>query len=140
MKILALTIEQPYAWAIIHGGCDVINRVRATRHRGLVVIHSGSTPPKKKEIPNLMRHVSLCADVDVPHFTELPRGHLLGVAKLVQSIPPYMSYDSIWAAEACHKWIFTDVKPFNESIPVEGKRGLWDCTSHVAHLLEDVIK
>lgn len=38
-----LTVKQPWAWAIIHGGKDVENRVRniAGSYRGPVAIHAG---------------------------------------------------------------------------------------------------
>lgn len=38
-----MTVRQPHAWAIIHGGKDVENRVRniAGNYRGLVAIHAG---------------------------------------------------------------------------------------------------
>lgn len=39
----AITVRQPWAWAIIHGGKDVENRSRniAGSYRGLVAIHAG---------------------------------------------------------------------------------------------------
>lgn len=37
----ALTVQQPWAWAIIHGGKDVENRTQLWKHRGPVVIHAG---------------------------------------------------------------------------------------------------
>ena len=38
----ALTVRQPWAWAIIHGGKDVENRVRSLGpYRGPVAIHAG---------------------------------------------------------------------------------------------------
>lgn len=41
-----LTVRQPWAWAIIHGGKDVENRVRnlAGDYRGPVAIHAGLAP------------------------------------------------------------------------------------------------
>ena len=41
-----LTVRQPWAWAIIHGGKDVENRVRniAGDYRGPVAIHAGLSP------------------------------------------------------------------------------------------------
>ncbi|MCB2412377.1 hypothetical protein LGT39_05880 [Demequina sp. TTPB684] len=47
MKIL--TVRQPWAWAIIHGGKDVENRSRniAGDYRGPVAIHAA-----KREVPN----------------------------------------------------------------------------------------
>ena len=39
----ALTVQQPWAWAIVHGGKDVENRTRnlAGSYRGPVAIHAG---------------------------------------------------------------------------------------------------
>lgn len=41
----AITVRQPWAWAIVHGGKDVENRSRniAGAYRGLVAIHAGLT-------------------------------------------------------------------------------------------------
>lgn len=38
-----LTVRQPWAWAIVHGGKDVENRTRniAGAYRGPVAIHAG---------------------------------------------------------------------------------------------------
>ena len=42
----AMTVRQPHAWAIIHGGKDVENRTRniAGSYRGPVAIHAGLAP------------------------------------------------------------------------------------------------
>lgn len=37
----ALSIQQPWAWAILHAGKDVENRTWSTRFRGRVLIHAG---------------------------------------------------------------------------------------------------
>lgn len=37
----ALTVQQPWAWAIIHGGKDVENRTQAWSYRGPLAIHAG---------------------------------------------------------------------------------------------------
>lgn len=39
MKVL--TLKQPWAWAILHAGKDVENRVQAFTHRGDLGIHAG---------------------------------------------------------------------------------------------------
>ena len=38
----ALTVQQPWAWAIMHGGKDVENRTQAWGYRGLLAIHAGA--------------------------------------------------------------------------------------------------
>jgi hypothetical protein len=37
---LALTIRQPWAWAIVDAGKDIENRMWATKYRGLICIHA----------------------------------------------------------------------------------------------------
>jgi hypothetical protein len=39
----AISIRQPYAWAIIFGGKDVENRTWNTKYRGELAIHASST-------------------------------------------------------------------------------------------------
>ena len=38
----ALTVQQPWAWAIVHGGKDVENRTQVWKHRGPLAIHAGT--------------------------------------------------------------------------------------------------
>jgi hypothetical protein len=38
----ALSIRQPWAFSILHGGKDIENRNWPTRHRGLIAIHASS--------------------------------------------------------------------------------------------------
>ncbi len=37
----AITIKQPWAWAIIHNGKDIENRTWKTKYRGKILIHAG---------------------------------------------------------------------------------------------------
>lgn len=40
--VRAITVRQPWAWAIAHGGKTVENRSRGTKHRGTLLIHAGA--------------------------------------------------------------------------------------------------
>ena len=40
LPALALSVRQPWAWAIIHAGKDIENRSWATKFRGRVLIHA----------------------------------------------------------------------------------------------------
>jgi hypothetical protein len=42
----ALSIRQPWAWLILHGGKDIENRTWRTNYRGPVMIHAGKTMTK----------------------------------------------------------------------------------------------
>jgi hypothetical protein len=43
----ALSIRQPWAWAITHAGKDIENRTWATKFRGRMLIHAGKTVIEK---------------------------------------------------------------------------------------------
>ena len=43
IKMRALSVRQPWAWAIIHAGKDVENRTRRTHYRGPLLIHASNS-------------------------------------------------------------------------------------------------
>lgn len=47
----ALTVKQPWAWAIVRGGKDVENRSQRTKHRGRIFIHSSAAHGPKDTRP-----------------------------------------------------------------------------------------
>ena len=73
-----LTVRQPWAWAIIHGGKDVENRVRniAGSYRGPVAIHVGLRPIGDAMPKIVARSVGeWCrANPDIPHEVPHPLG------------------------------------------------------------------
>jgi hypothetical protein len=77
-----LTVRQPWAWAIIHGGKDVENRVRniAGAYRGPVAIH-----------------VALRDDDDAFDPDHLMHGLLFGPCKLART-PEHNRYTCTWCS------------------------------------------
>jgi hypothetical protein len=70
-KMRALTVQQPWAWAIVHGGKDVENRTQAWGYRGPLAIHAGSGGR------GAARQVDWAAHVDVHDMiAELTRPHV----------------------------------------------------------------
>lgn len=41
--VRAITVRQPWAWAIAHGGKTVENRSRGTAYRGTLLVHAGAS-------------------------------------------------------------------------------------------------
>lgn len=92
-----LTVRQPWAWAIIHGGKDVENRVQnvAGSYRGPVAIHVALTwdgsPFDHQQIVDA--HVRLSAEdgLSLPerdwNVMEPQRGHIIGVVDMVDVHP-----------------------------------------------------
>jgi hypothetical protein len=76
-----LTIRQPWAWAIIHGGKDVENRSWSTKHRRPLLIHAGSAfEPRGYET------VQQLATQQPPPPSELIHGAIIGVVGLVDCV------------------------------------------------------
>ncbi|MFF7681495.1 hypothetical protein ACFZA2_01950 [Microbacterium sp. NPDC007973] len=76
-----LTVRQPWAWAIIHGGKDVENRVRniAGDYRGAVAIHAGLAPFEKDNAASRAHVAAHGGETD----TVLHYGGIIGVVDLV---------------------------------------------------------
>jgi hypothetical protein len=68
----ALSVCQPWAWAIVHGIKTIENRSRPTRHRGPLVIHaSKSRRYSKGDYSELLP--------TLPPFDQLDFGALVGI-------------------------------------------------------------
>ncbi len=80
----ALSIRQPWAWLIIHGGKDIENRTWHTKFRGRFLVHA-SQGMTKAEYAHA-RRFALDIGVRVPYFEELQRGGIIGSVELVDSV------------------------------------------------------
>lgn len=88
----ALSIRQPWAWAIINAGKDVENRQWHTNFRRPVAIHAakGMTRDEYNEFIRTIHHVSVTHPFPegsfVPEPADLPRGGIVGVAEVVDCV------------------------------------------------------
>jgi hypothetical protein len=78
-EIKALSIKQPYPHHIFHDGKDVENRDWPTKGRGWIIVHAGVS---KSEL-----------DIDDDHQKALPRGGVVGMARIVDCVT---EMDSNW--------------------------------------------
>jgi hypothetical protein len=87
----ALSIRQPWAWAILSEGKDVENRTWSTRFRGPVLIHAGMALDKEGALAiSDVLGCNVDAEVAVKH---LPRGGIVGMADIVDCVT---DMDSPW--------------------------------------------
>lgn len=91
----ALSIRQPWAWLIIHGGKDIENRTRHTKRRGRFLVHAskGMTQKQYADACNFCHSVGLDQP---PCFDELKQywcGGIIGSVELVDSLD---ASDSPW--------------------------------------------
>lgn len=149
-----LTVRQPRAWAIIHGGKDVENRTRniAGDYRGPVAIHAGLAKFEEEggAYPEVQRAIwfeeegyratddqlwEVADDVD-PDDPRFVYGAILGVVDLVGVHESYV--DGCGTGEAggpipmCSEWaepiakhlVLANPRPLPTPIPSRGSLGL----------------
>lgn len=80
----ALSIRQPWAWLIIHGGKNIENRTWHARFRGRFLVHA-SQGMTKLEYKSAQWYAAE-RGVTVPPFEQLQRGGIIGSVELVDSV------------------------------------------------------
>jgi hypothetical protein len=124
---LALSIRQPWAWAIINAGKDVENRDWPTRFRGPVCIHAakGMTAAEFNDFMRTIHHVSLTRPFPkgtmVPDPPSLLRGGIIGTAEIVDCVE---ASDSPWFFGR-YGFVLRNARPV-DFIPVKGALGFFD--------------
>lgn len=122
---MALSIRQPWAWAIVHVGKPVENRDwqasnPALKFRGRVCIHA-SAGMTRAEYGEARRFIWSLGISDVPMFEDLQRGGIVGVTTIVDVVA---DLDSPWFFEP-KGLLLRDTKAI-DFIPVKGALGFFD--------------
>lgn len=132
----ALTLKNPWAWAIINGGKDVENRSRPTKHRGRLYIHAGKGYDSQALLQPAFRSVDL--DFDATGATDRGidiRGMVIGTVDVVDCHhcddcpgPDYADNGacSEWAMPNHYHWVLANPRPLACPFPEQGKLGIWN--------------
>jgi hypothetical protein len=129
-----LTVRQPWAWAIIHGGKDVENRVRniAGGYRGPVAIHvaqaDAESAPESVWLAHAEFYRRAYGRVD-PSWKGTDRGNIIGVVDLVDVHDWADCLEGVfgcspWAQSNSKHLVLTNPRPLAEPIPFKGALGL----------------
>src|SRR5689334_12950504 len=122
----ALTIRQPWAWAIFHAGKDVENRNWPTSLRGRVAIHAakGLTVDEHIEASAFIRNVAraFATRFDVPDMLDLQRGVILGTVEIAACVN---SSGSAWFMGR-FGFVLRNPVLFTTPIPAKGALGFWE--------------
>lgn len=81
----ALSIRQPWAWLIIHGGKDIENRTWHTKHRGRFLVHAAKGMTLKEYQFAARYCIDRGLNVPPPPF-QLQHGGIIGSVELVSSV------------------------------------------------------
>lgn len=117
----ALTVWQPWAWAIIEGHKTVENRPMATKVRGPIAIHAG------KQVDRVATNW-MVETLGIAPPDELPTGVLLGEVSITDCLHADKAPSSPWSDEfeMEWKWQLADPVRYSGELPARrGQLGLW---------------
>jgi hypothetical protein len=138
----ALTVKQPWTWAIAHGQKTIENRTWNTTYRGPLAIHAGLAWDKdgardQRVIRAVIKYgqpngylMPSCVLPDVDRFA---LGAIVAVVDLVdvceaQEWPSVPCECGPWAATGQRHWKLANVRVLPETVSCKGRLGLWDLT------------
>lgn len=108
--LLALTLKQPWASAVVELGKDVENRSWTTPFRGEFAIHAGRSTDES------------ASAVGARLTQRLPSGCVVAVATLVDVV---RDSSSEWADEGLYHWVIDGVRPLVVPVPCVGRQSLF---------------
>lgn len=121
--MIALSVRQPWAWLIIHGGKDIENRTWYTGRRGRVAIHaSKSMRPAEYEaaVDTIIALQAPCCSL--PHIEDLQLGGIVGSVEIVDCV---RESGSPWHAPGQWGFVLRDPQP-QPYQPWKGQLGFFE--------------
>lgn len=141
----AITVKQPWAWAIAYAGKTIENRSRGTTYRGPLAIHAGLKPsPRGARDRRILDATAWLSTPEVDRRA-LPLGKVVAVAELVDAHPdaqccrPWGESTYLETSgrqrTAVHHLVLEDIRPLPVPLPCRGALGLWRLPADVLELL-----
>jgi hypothetical protein len=134
----ALSIRQPWAWAIFNAGKPIENRARATKIRGRILIHASSMLPREDFLAD-SRFIDRIMDEDrigritngqyvknrreIPPLKTLKETAMGGIVGSVEIVDCVMADESPWFMGP-YGYILRNAKPL-PFLPCKGQLGFF---------------
>lgn len=120
--MLALSIRQPWAWLILHGGKDIENRDWSTKVRGRILIHASKGMTGAEFALGVSSGMAAGADLRaMPILSDIPRGGIVGSVEIVDCV---RAHPSPWFAGR-YGFLLRDPQPL-PFLPWPGQLGFFD--------------
>lgn len=128
----ALSIRQPWAWLIIHGGKNVENRTWHTKLRGRFLVHASKGMTNNEFTQSLL----FCSerDLPMPDRDDMVRGGIIGSVELVDSVD---ASDSRWYT-GDKGFVLRNPKPLPFT-PCKGRLQFFDIPQEVTRQLRALV-
>jgi hypothetical protein len=137
--VKALSIRQPWAWMVVHGGKHIENRRWNTRFRGEFLIHAAKGMTRGEYADALIwahdRGLS-GAFRNIPSPSSIERGGIIGIARLVDVVRPDVpDYPDLcgrpWHMHEQFGFVLEDVRPL-PFLPLKGSLGFFEVGDELA--------
>lgn len=123
-----LSIQQPWAWAILYAGKRIENRTWYTNFRGRIWIHAGMRVDRAS-IEDLADEIRSVPEPRPPAY----RGAIVGRASIVDCVRVHsVAHDQRCWANGPWCFVLDDVEPLATPIPLKGRLGLFEAPVEVS--------
>lgn len=139
----ALSLRQPWAWAIFHADPlkDIENRDWRTDYRGPLVIHAakGMTREEYHSFWEFYGFVRLASDpqassvLNLPAYEDLTRGAIIGVVDLVDCV---RAHHSPWF-QGKYGLVLRSPRALKQPLAMLGTLGLWDVPEFIVEQINE---
>lgn len=118
----AITLQQPWAWAVTHLEKNIENRTWPTTHRGEIFIHAG-----KGWDANGAAWIEQNFNVEIPPQSQMASGELVAKCEIVdcQHWSETKEHHLPWSQKFGFQWFLEDIEVLETPIPLRGKLGIF---------------
>jgi hypothetical protein len=133
--VKALTIRQPWAWAVVYAGKNVENRRWQTSYRGPLLIHAAKEDDPAG-VAGVLWTMAEPGAFGQPKAGFEARGAIIGLAYLEDIL---IDSPSPWARARRYHWKLEFPVPIDPPVPCLGKPGLWSPPVEAARAAADLL-
>lgn len=123
----AISVRQPWAWAIIHGGKDIENRNWKTNMRGRVAIHASAGMTRAEYEEDCKSIHKRKPNIKIPAYEDMARGAIIGTVEIIDCVE---DSKSIWYTGYIG-FVLKRPKKLPEPIICKGALKFWDVPKNI---------
>jgi hypothetical protein len=131
----AITVRQPWAWAIINTGKNIENRNWHTHFRGRVAIHAASGMTRAEYEDGYESIKSIKPRLKIPAYEDMARGAIIGTVEIIDCVE---DSDSPWF-RGKYGFVLARPKKLSEPIPCKGALRFWNVPQNIESRIKKAI-